>query len=138
MTSERTYGYTLKIQETKIGTSRRVLTFDTFPVRTVKPTKGEFSDEFYFWTEYCDLAIEYQHEIAKYFKLRIVLGKQNWLLVREHIEKQDDVVVTRIPYSISLVKETISFYGEPAQLLIVQDKATMAVKQIIFPSYHSE
>ena len=129
----------LKIQKTKIGASRRVLTFDTFPVRTTKPGKGrELGDNFFYWTEYCDLAIKFQHEISKHAKLRLVLGKQNWLLVREYIQKQEDVVVTRIPLFATSGREPLRFYGEQAHLLVVQDKLTMAVKQIIIPSYHAE
>ncbi|KIM99128.1 hypothetical protein OIDMADRAFT_56295 [Oidiodendron maius Zn] len=129
----------LRIQQTKIGTSRRVLTFDTFPVRTTKPGKGrEFGDNFFYWTEYCDLAIKFQHEISKHAKLRLVLGKQNWLLVREYVQKQEDVVVTRIPLFVTSGREPLRFYGEQAHLLVVQDKSTMAVKQIIIPSYHAE
>jgi hypothetical protein len=143
-TSRPGYGMTfdssnacLRVQKTKIGTSPRVLTFDTFPVRMAKPKKGEeFYDSLSNWTEYCDLATEFQHEIAKYSKMRIVPGKQNWLLVQEHIEKQKDVVVTRIPLFIK--KETTQFYGKPAELLVVQDKVMMVVKQIIVPSYHGE
>jgi hypothetical protein len=128
----------LRLQKTKIGASPRVLTFDTFPVRTPKPEKGEFYNSFKYWTEYCDLAIEFQHEIAQYSKLRIVLGKQNWLLVQEHIEKQKDVVVTRVPLFIGSLRETVSFYSSPAELLVVQDKVMIVVKQIIIPSYHGE
>jgi hypothetical protein len=135
-TSSYTWGSRLALLGgTKIGASRRVLTFDTFPARA---PKGELSHNFHYWTDYCDLAIEFQHEIAKHSKLLIVQGKQNWLLVREHIEKQEGVIVTRIPLFISSLKESISFYGEPAELLVVQAKATMAVKQIIIPSYHGE
>jgi hypothetical protein len=68
--------------------------------------------------------------------MRIVLGKQNWLLVREYIQKQANVVVTAIPLFVG--KGTVSFYGSPAELLVVQDKAMITVKQIIIPSYHGE
>jgi hypothetical protein len=130
----------LRVQKTKLGTSPRVLTFDTFPVRIAKPKKGEIYDDLRYWTEYCDLATEFQHEIAKYSKIRIVLGKQNWLLVQEHIEKQNDVVITRIPLFIKFgsKKETIQFYGKPAELLVVQEKVMRNIRQIIIPSYHGE
>lgn len=58
--------------------------------------------------------------------------------MREDVEKREDLVVTRVPYFIPGVQGIINFLGEPAHILAVQDKATMALKQIILLSYHGE
>lgn len=61
-------------------------------------------------------------------------------MISHHIRNRADVVVTSIPLFVVVdgIRETSHLYQKPAELLVVQDKTTMVIKQIIIPSYHGE
>ena len=124
----------LNLQLVKLGAAgARALTVDMFPMRA-SPLKGGkcFHSNWDFWEEYRDLATKFQYEMTRASKVRIVLGRENWEIVRKDLESRSDRVVTRVPLS-----STANYYEEKAHILVVRNKDGV-IQQIVLPSYHPE
>lgn len=120
------------MQVIKLGLSPSTLTLDRIPIRKDSKDK-EFVDLYDNFEEIEEACTASAMAMAKQSKFLIVIGKPNFFAVRDWLQRDSSVDTVNVPLGVPF-----DLYERPAHCVLVKDKATGAIRQVVVFAYHAQ
>lgn len=127
----------LKALQARMGSNRSVRTQNRIPIREAYQAAGvDWKEAYANWPQIEQKCLELQRWLNARSKIMIVVGSEN--------HQSFDLLLDLEPKSgaleISKVKLNVPFrmFGEDPYLLLVREKSTKDIKQLVFFSFHSQ
>lgn len=120
------------MQVNKLGLSPSTLTLDRIPIRKGSKDK-EFVDLYDNFEEIEEACTASAMALAKQSKFLIVVGQPNFFSVRGWLQRDSSVDTVYVPLGVAF-----RLYQKPAHCVLVKDKATGAIRQVVVFAYHAQ